>query len=69
MPLPPQLARLSELQSAFIDLQKALVELQLVLNAAKTNYMLFYKSRKNLSNHLFTCTLVVSSIETGPVFH
>jgi hypothetical protein len=36
----------------FIALQKAFVELKLVLNADKTNYMLFSKSHKNVSDHL-----------------
>lgn len=37
---------LSELQSAYIALQKAFVELNLVLNAGKIKYMLFSKSGK-----------------------
>ena len=35
-----------ELQSDFVALQKALVDLKRVLNAGKTKYMLFFNSQK-----------------------
>ena len=69
MPLPPTVDQaMLEMQCDFVALQKALVCLELVLNAGKTKYMLFSNSHKKVSDGLHIYSLYGSSIDQVPSY-
>ena len=64
-PVPPQQA-IYDLQHGFDSIPKSLTELKLVLNANKTKFMLFSRSRNIAPEDLCICILKGAQIEQVP---